>query len=137
MNDMNFSSLISNIHWVPVVVLTIVSFAVGIVWHRPFLFGETWKPENYPDGMPKISAPKIFGGSAVMHFLAILSLSAVISGRGGTYGLEAGFLISIVWVLPAMSGTYLFANRSIKLLVIDSGMYIVLFSLSGFILGIW
>ena len=45
--------------------------------------------------------------------------------------------ISIIWIVPAMSGTYLFANRSIILLAIDAGMYIVLFSVSGFILGIW
>jgi len=134
---MNLTDLISNIHWVPVVVLTIFSFVIGFAWHRPFLFGKTWKQENFPDDMPKINAPLIFGGTAVMHFLAILSLSAVISGHGGKYGILTGFLISIVWIVPAMSGTYLFASRSVKLLAIDSGMYIVLFSLSGFILGIW
>ena len=87
--------------------------------------------------MPVINAQLIFGGTAVMHFLAILSLSAIISGHGGKYGILTGFLISIVWIVPAMSGTYLFANRSIKLLAIDSGMYIVIFSLSGLVLGIW
>ena len=134
---MNFSSLISNIQWIPVIVLTIVSFLIGFAWHQPFLFGKIWKLENFQNDMPKINPPLIFGGTAVMHFLAILSLSAVISGHGGINGIVTGFLISIVWILPAMSGTYLFANRSIKLLAIDSGMYIVLFSLSGFILGIW
>ncbi len=134
---MNLSSLISNIHWIPVIVLTIVSFIIGFAWHQPFLFGKTWKGENYHNDMLKINAPLIFGGTAAMHFLAILSLSAVISGHGGIYGAVTGLLISIVWILPAMSGTYLFANRSIKLLAIDSGMYIVLFTFSGFILGIW
>jgi hypothetical protein len=134
---MNFNSLISNIHWIPVIVLTIFSFLIGFAWHQPFLFGKRWKQENFQNKMPEINAPLIFGGTAVMHFLAILSLSAVISGHGGIKGIETGFLISIVWVLPAMSGTYLFANRSIKLLAIDSGLYIVLFSISGFILGIW
>ncbi len=134
---MNISTLISNIHWLPVIVLTIISFLIGFVWHQPYLFGKTWNKENFPGGMPKINAPLIFGGTALMHFLAILSLSSVISGHGGLYGLKTGFLISVVWVLPAMCGTYLFANRSLKLLAIDSGMYIVLFSLSGFILGVW
>ena len=74
---------------------------------------------------------------AVVHFLAIAGLSAVISEQGGLKGLLCGFLISVLWVLPSMTGTYLFASRSIKLLAIDAGMYIVLFSFSGFILGIW
>ncbi len=134
---MNLSNLISNVHWLPVIVLTIISFLIGFAWNQPFLFGKAWNQENFPNGLPKINAPLIFGGTALMHFLAILSLSSVISGHGGLNGLKTGFLISIVWVLPAMCGTYLFANRSIKLLAIDSGMYIVLFSLSGFILGIW
>jgi hypothetical protein len=135
---MNISNLISNVHWIPVIVLTVFSFLIGFVWHRPLLFGKAWKRENNPDDKPiKINAPLIFTGTAVMHFLAITGLSAIISGQGAINGIVTGFLISIVWVLPAMSGTYLFANRSIKLLAIDSGMYIVLFTISGLILGIW
>lgn len=135
---MNINNLISNIHWPPVIVLTILSFVIGFVWHHSILFGKTWKKENNPNDLPiKINAPLIFGGTALMHFLAILSLSAIVSGNGLRDGVLTGFLISIVWILPAMSGTYLFANRSLKLLAIDSGMYIVLFSLFGLILGIW
>jgi hypothetical protein len=135
---MNLSVLISTIHWIPVIVMTLFSFVLGFIWHSPFLFGKTWKKENNPENEKnKINAPLIFGGTAVMHFLTISGLSAVVSGLGGLIGLEIGLLISIVWILPVMSGTYLFANRSLKLLAIDAGMYIVLFSLSGFILGIW
>lgn len=135
---MDLSSLMANIDWLPVIVLTIFSFLIGFIWHQPFLFGKTWKRENNPINEPiKINAPLIFGGSAIMHFLAIIGLSAVISGQGGSNGAVIGFLISVVWVLPAMSATYLFANRSIRLLAIDSGMYIVLFTLFGLILGVW
>ena len=52
-------------------------------------------------------------------------------------GLIIGLLISLVLIPPAMSGAYLFANRSLKLLAIDAGMYFVLFPVSGYILGIW
>ena len=135
---MNLLNFISNIHWIPVIVMTIFSFVLGAVWHKPFLFGKIWAKENNPLNIQKkINAPLIFGGTAIMHFLAISGLSAVVSNLGGINGLISGFLISIIWIVPAMSGTYLFANRSIKLLAIDAGMYIVLFSLSGFILGIW
>lgn len=30
----------------------------------------------------------------------------------------------MVWILPAITVTYLFANRSLKLLPIDAGMFI-------------
>jgi hypothetical protein len=134
---MNLLSLISNIHWLPVIVLTIFSFALGAFWHSALLFGKTWKKENNPNNIPvKINAPLIFGGTAVMHFLAICGLSAVASGMGGATGLVDGLLISLVWILPAMAGTYLFANRSLRLLAIDAGMYFVLFSMAGYVLGI-
>lgn len=43
---MNLSELISNIHWLPVAVMTIYSFILGFLWHRPFLFGKVWEAEN-------------------------------------------------------------------------------------------
>jgi hypothetical protein len=118
--------------------MTIFSFVLGAIWHQPFLFGKIWNQENYPGNIkPKINAPLIFGGTAIMHLLAISALSAVVSGMGGMDGLLTGLLIALVWILPAMSGTYLFASRSVKLLAIDAGMYLVLFPLSGLVLGTW
>lgn len=135
---MNLIESIANIHWLPVIVLTVLSFVIGFAWHQPFLFGKTWKKENNPTNAPvKINAPLIFGGTAVLHLVAMAALSAVSAGMGAVAGFTNGLFISLVWVLPAMGGTYLFASRSLKLLAIDAGMYIVLFSLFGLILGVW
>lgn len=134
---MNPHSLMANIHWLPVIVMTVLSFAVGFAWHQPFLFGNAWKQESRYDDKKKINAPLIFGGTAVMHLLALSGLNAVTAGTGAWNGLHMGLLISFIWILPALAGTYLFANRSLRLLAIDAGMYIVLFSLSGLVFGIW
>ena len=135
---MNVPELLSNIHWIPVISVTIFSFVLGALWHHKFLFGNPWKKENNPQNIPvKINAPLIFGGTALMHFMAIAALSAIISGKGGFEGMHTGLAISFFFILPAMTGTYLFANRSLKLLAIDAGMYILLFGAAGFILGIW
>ena len=130
-------TLMSHIHWLPVIVMTVLSFVIGFAWHQPFLFGKTWKTENRCDGSKKINAPLIFGGTAVMHFIAFAGLNAVTAGIGALQGLHMGLLISFIWVLPAMTGTYLFASRSLKLLAIDAGMYMFLFSLAGLVFGIW
>lgn len=130
--------LISVIHWLPVLVMTVFSFALGAFWHSPVLFGKPWKKENnYNTPKEELNMPLIFGGTAVFHFLALAGLSAIISGSGALNGLLMGLLVSIVWVFTALGGTYLFANRSVKLLLIDAGMYVVLFSLSGLVFGIW
>ncbi len=134
---MDFCSLLANIHWIPVLVLTVLSFALGFAWHQPFLFGKAWKAENFPNGLPQFNGALIFGGTAVMHLLALAGLSAVVSGQGAMSGLLTGLLIGVLWVLPAMAGTYLFANRSLRLLAIDAGMYLVLLALCGLLLGMW
>lgn len=134
---MNVSTLFSNIHWLPVVVMTVFSFVIGFAWHQKFLFRTTWTEENKPTLEKRMIIPLIFGGTAVMHFIAFAGLSAVVSNMGWLNGLLAGFLISVVWVLPTFAATYLFANRSLKLLAIDTGMYVVLFSIAGGILGAW
>jgi len=135
---MNIFHLVSNIHWIPVIVMTIFSFVLGFAWHQSFLFGKTWTKENQPnqDGK-KMNIPLIFGGTAIVHFMAISALDAVVAGTGAASGLITGLVISIIWMLPALAGTYLFANRSLKLLAIDAGMYMVLFAVSGLILGVW
>lgn len=135
---MLITDLFSAIHWLPVVVMTVVSFALGAFWHSPVLFGKLWKKENnYNTPKEELNMPLIFGGTAVLHFVALAALNTVISGSGALNGLLTGLLVSIVWTLTTLGGTYLFANRSIKLLLIDAGMYVVLFSLSGFVFGIW
>ncbi len=128
----------SHIHWLPVLVMTIFSFLLGSVWHMKFLFGKTWTKENYGEEDPKKgNIPLIFGGTAIMHLLLITTLSALVVETGAMKGMLTGLMISVFWVLPVMAGTYLFAGRSMKLLAIDAGMYLVLFTLSGFVLGIW
>ena len=135
---MNLCSFISNIHWLPVIVMTLFSFMLGALWHQPFLFGKAWQAENKLDNdKSKLSIPLIFGGTAILHFMAMAALSVVVSGKGGMNGLLSGLLISLLWILPAMGSTYLFAGRSLKLLAIDAGMYIVLFAVSGWIMGSW
>ena len=135
---MNLLNLIPNIHWLPVSVMTFISFFPGAIWHSPFLFGKIWKRENnYDLTQKRVSYPLIFGGTAVLHLLAIAGLSALGAGMGFLTGMINGILITLIWIIPAMAGTYLFANRSLKLLAIDAGMYLVLFPVSGGILGIW
>jgi Protein of unknown function (DUF1761) len=130
---------IKHIHWLTVGVLTILSFAFGMLWHQNYLFGKIWKEENKATFVDKskINFPLIFGGTALLHFIGLAGLDAITVQKGGLNGLLTGLFVGIVCVMPAMGGTYLFANRSLRILAIDAGMYIVLFALSGLIMGIW
>ena len=50
----------------------------------------------------KINAPLIFGGTAIMHFIMVAAISAVVSDKGMLNGLVLGICVAIFWVLPAM-----------------------------------
>ncbi len=135
---MNLFALVSRIHWVSVIVATLGSFVLGFVWHQPFLFGAHWTAENEANHLRrKQNVPLIFGGTALAHLVAFAALGAVVSGTSAVQGLTVGLAVSLVWVLPAMAGTYLFANRSMGLLAIDAGMYVVQFCAAGALLGAW
>ena len=134
---MNLPALLPNIHWLPVIVMTIVSFALGAAWHQKFLFGKTWTAENKSTLDKKMNIPLVFGGTAIAHFLTLAGLSGLVANTGWHNGLHVGLFISVIFSLPPMAATYLFANRSLKLLAIDAGMYVVLFALSGALFGIW
>ncbi len=118
--------------------MTLFSFILGAFWHSRIMFGKIWTKENYGEKVPdKSNAPLMFGGTAFFHLLAMIGLSAVASGQGAVKGLLTGILIMLVWILPAMGGTYLFASRSTKLLAVDTGMYLILFSIAGLVMGAW
>ena len=104
------------------------------------LFGKAWKEDGNPkvDKADKGRNMKIFGFSALFHFVAVVGL-AVLIGHDSTLltGLYIGFLVSLAWVFTAIGVTYLFAGRTFRLLLIDAGFYVVYFSLAGLIIGAW
>jgi hypothetical protein len=129
---------LANVHWLPVIVTTVLSFALGAFWHTPFMFGKTWTRENYPkEAAKKMNVPLMFAGTAAAHLLALTGLGATVGGQGAGVGLGVGLLVALALVLPALAGTYLFASRSLRLLAIDAGMYVALFAMAGPILAAW
>lgn len=132
-------SMIENVNWVPVVVSTILSFVLGALWHSPFLFGKAWTREVNPAHEKSgVHFGMVFGLSALLHFVALTALAALI-GRdsNAAMGLLTGLIVSIVFVTTTIGVTYIFAARSIKLFLIDAGFYIVFFSIAGLIIGVW
>lgn len=135
---MSFAAALSHVHWIAVLAVTVGSFALGFAWHQPFLFGKRWAEENRESHARRPqSIPLTFGGTAVAHLVAFTALAVFVSGTSAANGLELGLAVAATWVLPAMAGTYLFANRSLALLAIDAGMYLVAFGAAGAVLAVW
>lgn len=128
----------THINWFAIIVVTLLSFMLGALWHSPFLFGKTWARETNRDSSQKGNFLQLFGLSAIAHLAATIALAAFIgSNSNALSGLRDGLVISIFWISTSIAVTYLFANRSVKLFLIDAGFYVVFFSLAGMIIGAW
>jgi len=130
----------NEINWLSVIVVTVLSFPLGALWHTQKLFGKAWMEDNQLTKEKARSAnpAKIFGGTALLHFIAVTGLDGIIGASSDALsGLHAGLFVSVFFVLTAIGGTYLFASRSFRILLIDAGYYILFFGLSGLILGAW
>jgi len=137
---MEIAQSLDDINWLAVVVATVVAFAVGGLWYSKALFGNTWLEEVglTEEAVNNANMPKTFGGTFILQLLATTALATTL-GADSTWmdGLQTGLFISVLWIATAYGITYLFEQRSMRLFFINAGYYVVLFAISGSILGAW
>jgi hypothetical protein len=127
---------LSDINWLAVITVTVLSFVLGALWHSGLLFGKAWKEDIKSN--PNMNFPIVFGLSAIGNFIPLLALNAFIGANATlTEGFIKGIIVSILWISSAIGVTYLFAGRSFRLFLIDAGYYVVLFAIAGLILAAW
>lgn len=135
----------SAINWLAVLVAAIVPFVIGFVWYGP-LFGKPWMTSVglTEEQVSKANMPKVFGISLVAQlimafFLAMFfygdpaAAAAMTGGAGAFYGFLTGF----GWVSMAICVAAQFEQKSFNYILINSGYWIVVFTLMGLILGMW
>lgn len=136
---MNLCASFSEINWLAVVTVTVLSFMMGAFWHS-VLFSKAWKEDSNSvyNSENRGNPAKIFGLAGISHLAAVIALAMFIGNQSTALtGLFCGFIVSIVWVSTSIGVTYLFVGRSFRLFLIDAGFYVVFYSIAGFILGIW
>lgn len=127
---------LSDINWLAVITVTVLSFVLGALWHSSLLFGKAWKEDI--KSHPNMNFPIVFGVSVIGNFITLLALTAFIGTNATlTEGIIKGLIVSIFWISSAIGVTYLFAGRSFRLFLIDAGYYVVLFAIAGLILAAW
>ena len=127
-----------DLNWLAVIAAAISAFVLGGLWYGP-LFKKAWCGEAGID--PALAAPHPARMFAVAFSCSLLSalIFAVLLGTEATAvdGLGVGFVVGLFFVAMSFGITYAFAQRSLKLWMIDGGYHIVQFSLYGLILGAW
>lgn len=128
-------TILSTVHWLPVVAVTLFSLFVGAIWNLSSLFGRIRASEQEPGAGRRRNRVIVSVVSSVLLLITFINLSLVVSGTGAIAGLLTSLQISIVWVATAIGVLYLFSGRSWRLIAIDAGLCIILYSLGGLALG--
>ncbi|WP_095587838.1 DUF1761 domain-containing protein [Actibacterium ureilyticum] len=129
--------------WISVIVAALASYGFGAVWYmtlaRPWMKAagvaadETGKPVTDAGPMPYVIA--IFCSLLVAGMMRhVFELSGIdTAGAGAVAGLGLGLFIAAPWIAT----NYAFADRPMKLTLIDGGYATLGSTLMGLILGIF
>lgn len=120
-----------------VVLAAAVGFAVGGLWYGP-LFLKVWQREAgiCDADMQRRHPAYVYGGAFLLQLFAAYFLGHVFATYGGlssTSTILTALGVALAFIVTAFGVNYLFAGRSLKLWAIDSGYYVVTYTLMGVI----
>ena len=133
--------LLGQLNWLAIVVAAMSAFAVGGLWYGP-LFGKAWQTlsglsdEDIQQGHPG----KVYGGAFVLNLVAAFGMGMVMQLHPSPdlgSGLAVGSLIGGAFVATTFGINYLFAQKPLRLYLIDAGYMVVLLTIMGAILAVW
>ncbi len=140
LNAMDIQSAFFNINWLSVIVAAVSAFIIGAIWYSSVLFGKVWQRELKlsDEAIKNANMAVIFITSFLLQFIAAFVLDMFIGPESNLVtGILAGGLVGIAWVATAFGTNYLFARKTFRLYLIDSGYFMVFFIVMGGILGAW
>lgn len=127
-----------DINWLAAVAAAVSAFVLGGLWYGP-LFKNVWCREAGvdPDSTPRHPA-RVFGSAFVLALVAAIAFAALLGPAPSVQlGLHHGALVGLAFVATSFGINYAFAQRSLKLWLIDGGYHLLQFVLYGVILGLW
>lgn len=120
-----------------VIVAAASSFLLGGLWYGP-MFGKAWMSAAGVTEEKTGHPAKVFGGAFVFSLLAAAAFAYFLGPRPVlSSALCTGTLVGFCFVAASFAINYLFAQRSLKLWLIDGGYHTLQFVLFGLVLGLW
>lgn len=90
------------------------------------------------DETKKGHKPLVFVVAIILSIIAAYAFAVFLgSAPSLKYAVTWGFIIGACFVATSFGINYLFAQRSLKLFLIDGGYHILQFMLYGVVLGFW
>ena len=132
--------MLKDIHILPIIIAALSAFLVGGLWYSPLLFGKVWQlAEGLSDAQcQKGHKPLVYTAAFLLSILSATVLSYILGAKPSlSYAVAISFLIGLGFITTSLGVNYLFAQRDVKLFLIDSGYHIVQFITYGIIFGVW
>ncbi|RDZ26026.1 DUF1761 domain-containing protein [Lysobacter silvisoli] len=125
-------------NWLAVIAAAASAFLLGGIWYGP-LFKKAWCREAGMDPDSKPGHPaRIFAIAFGCSLLSALIFALMLpTNARAADGFGLGFVVGLFFVAMSFGINYAFAQRSLKLWMIDSGYHILQFIAYGTILAAW
>lgn len=128
------------VNYIAVVLAALSAFVLGGLWYSPMLFAKKWMVyagiECGEDGQPKGgNMAVIFGGAFVLNLIAAWVLAMFLGTMPLKYAALAGLSVGLCWVSTSLGLNYLFERRPLGLWLINSGYFVLQFTIMGAIIG--
>jgi hypothetical protein len=122
-----------------VIVAAVSSFLLGGLWYSPAFFGRAWnKEEGRGPDFKQPHPAKVFGVSLVLALVAAAAFAAWVGPRPDLKtALTQGLVAGAGFVAASLGINYQFADRGVRLWLIDGGYHTAQFVLFGLVLGLW
>jgi hypothetical protein len=127
------------LNWFAIAAAAMSAFVLGGLWYGP-LFKNAWCREAGmdPDAPQKRHPARVFAIAIVASFVAATGFAWYVGPAPEAHeAVHAGLMIGFFWVATSFAINYSFAQRSLKLWLIDAGYHLLQFALYGVILGLW
>lgn len=129
-------------NWLSNILAALSTLVVGFIWYNPKVFGSIWmksigiSPESVRDQNPNML--KLLGFSVLFAFMISIPLSFTVNHDNHTFGHGAfhGALLAILMILPVIGTNAQYEGRSWTYILVNSGFWLVCFSIMGGILRI-
>ena len=127
-----------DLNWLAIIAAAVSAFVLGGLWYGP-LFKHAWCRETGMDPNAKPGHPaRTFGVAFVAALVAAFGFAAYIGPQPALLeAVHAGLFVGVMFVATSFGINYAFAQRSLKLWLIDGGYHTLQFMLYGLILGLW
>ncbi len=133
---------ILSLNYLHVLVVTVVGFLFGWLWHSPLLFSRLWleglkltEEDMQERGMVK---PMVLG--FLFTFISTFGLAAFLNAHRPTWwggGALVGGFVGLCIVGARFINNGVWEQRSWKLIAINAGHEFLLFAIQGTILAVW